>query len=651
MSRSDTTIDQRAAELELLRDRFFKRARREALAWGEEALDLAWTYYPTAESTEALESDSGGAPRLVVDRVHLPRVGCESLDFITSVREDWWPARARVNASSVSERAEASDQESLSTKPDERESESVSDEHGAELGAELGGDAEVEAICAFYSRYLNASGFTFVIEFNHEHLADPALSPLLWRVDARAQGTQIVYPQDEGDVYDQLGAYLDLRVGWAWLLRQSEQRSALVTAEVEPGYLIGVRPGDPMSDEDPAEREDPEIEAVFSRFDAERFDTLEFLNVEEADRYPFQDERFESWLSPELSELLLSQRFEAFALSQSERFFEAIEEVAQRRKVEVSWDEDSAMITLRRGPVCLDRPAALPYLWTLHSGRQHYEGAVDFFRDDLDRVSLAADLYFGLNRIAESAARSERGERSLMTIEVREGSELLIHSVDHSGAQPKLRAQVPILDWAAESVFTGKDGPESFLRLWGWSSEERAWSEPKHQLDRCPICDREARVRRVIRPRQETEAQPESLGASFTHGLPQHLRGYYAVTCPQHQTPVFWESSERVQETLERHTHQVLDVEMSARVQLGEVDVELLWGEELAGELVDLNARESLRDRGALYAYALTPDLIALSLLPLDEEDLEDLAPSVAQLVARFGPGRDWPLRWHTPLL
>ena len=34
-------------ELEVLRSRFFKRARQEVITWGEEGLDLAWTYYPS----------------------------------------------------------------------------------------------------------------------------------------------------------------------------------------------------------------------------------------------------------------------------------------------------------------------------------------------------------------------------------------------------------------------------------------------------------------------------------------------------------------------------------------------------------------------------------------------------------------------------
>jgi len=618
----DVLTPEQEEEIEVLRTRFFKRVRQEVLTWGEESLDLAWTYYPGL-----IEEGESGSPRLVVDRVHLPRVGSSCVEFIESVSLEWWPARAQVSASDQRQNKSAIGLASHEGTPSP--------------------DGMTEAVCGFYARYLNASGFTFVLEFNYTHLKNPTTPPVLWRVDARSQGTKIVIPQDEGDFYDQMGAYLDLRMGWSWLIQQSEQRNALVTAEVEPGYLIGVRPGDPMSDEDPADREDPEIEAVFSRFDIERFDTLEFINLEGAGEYPFQLERFDCWLPDAQRDLLHSQRFEGFVLSQSERFYEAVEEVAERRHIELSWgsDEDLLSIILRRGPLWVERPFSLPYLWTLHSGRQHHEGAVDFFRDDLDRLHLASELYFAIRKELEAAYGSEGG----FTLEVHEGSELVLTTTNSLTSLDQERVRVPLIDWAAESVFEGKEGASRFLTLWGWNAESLSWSQPRHQLDRCPLCERESRVTSVIRPKLDGEV-PMMIGTRMSHRLPDHLWGYYGLDCTQHHIPIFWESAEQLHEHLKQQTHHILGLTTHVTIELEEMNVELLWGTELVGALLSAELRESLRERGALYAYAFTPDLLILSLLPLEDSDLMELTPHARQLVARFGPDRDWRLQWSVEL-
>ena len=288
---------------------------------------------------------------------------------------------------------------------------------------------------------------------------------------------------------------------------------------------------------------------------------------------------------------------------------------------------------------------SLPYLWTLHSGRQHHEGAVDFFRDDLDRLYLASELYFSIQRNLESAYGSEGG----ILVDIRRGNELVITTVDPLTDHRKDRVSVPLIDWAAESVFEGKEGAESFLKLWGWNPERLAWSAPQHLLDQCPLCDRDARVTRVIRPKLDGES-PEVIGAKITQDLPEHLWGYYSLSCPKHQVPIFWRPGSQLHRHLKGQTHHVLDVTTHIKVMMREVEVELIWGDELAGELLNAASRESLRDRGALYAYAFTPDLLILSMLPLDEADLDTISPDAHQLISRFGPDRDWRLQWSIAL-
>ncbi len=611
-------------QLGKLRHRFFKKLRKEVLMWGGETIDLAWTYYPNQRETDNQDQESSphskvegssdlaeisATPRLVVDRVHIPHLRCPTFDFIDSVKRDWWPGRAIV-------------------RPDkERE--------------------EVQAIIGFYGRYLGASGYALVIELSPAHASDFSLNPTLWRVDARPEGVEITFPQDEGEVYSQLGAYLDLQVGWAWLARESMKAKALITAEVEPGYLIGVRPGDPLSEEHPSEREDPEIEEVFSRFDAERFDTLEFLNSEESEEYPFQSERYRSWLPSDLVEEFVEKRYEAFVLSQSRRFFEAVEEVAERRKVEVSFEDsdEPPLLIFKRGPVSLKRDFTLPYLWTVHSGRQHHEGAVEYFRDDVERLFIASELFFNVKRILEQA----HGEGSLY-IGIEDEDILVIRE---ASGQRRIWVNLPLSLWVSEGLFDGKGGAQKFLQLLGWSDHPPQWSRPTHSLDHCPICDQQARLSKVIRPSVVEAGQEkgqQTIGTLIKDQLPKRLWGYYSLTCPQHQVPVFWSKRETLHQAFEHQTHQVLDVTSALKVEREGVPLELLWGDEIAGALLSESNREILRERGALFAHAVTPDLLVLSLLPITHSTLQSLEPKFDQMIAQFGPDRPWRLDWSVEL-
>ena len=581
-------------------------------------IDLAWTYYPKEPQDEAGETSSdqsseprghdiegANAPRLITDRVNLPHLRCSSLDFIDSVQRDWWPSRAQVQT----------------------------DES----------DESITAIVGFYGRYLGASGYALVIELRPEHAQDPSLKPTLWRVDARPEGVEITFPQNEGEVYSQLGAYLDLQEGWSWLARESMKAEALITAEVEPGYLIGVRPGDPLSELHPAEREDREIEEVFSRFDVERFDTLEFLNSEECENYPFQSERYPSWLPTDLVDALNEGQFEAFVLSQSTRFFEAVEEVAERRKVEVTLDEsdESPMLIFSRGPLSLKRQFSLPYLWTLHSGRQHHEGAVEYFRDDLVRLFEASELFFQIKRKLTEA----HGDEAL-SIEI-EGDDVLI--IKESRGEGKTWVQLPLFEWISEGLFEGKEGASRFLQLLGWSSTPPQWQIPNHRFDRCPLCDQNARLHKMVRP-QIHDSSHRTIGHQVKERLPEQIWAYYALSCTQHRIPVFWSQRETVHLSFEQQTHQVLEITSAQTIDDAGTLLELLWGEELAGALLNVSNREALRERGALFAHAITPDLIVLSLLPITSEVLYRIEDKCDQMIAQFGPDRDWRLDWGLEL-
>ena len=641
-ARQDLSAAQRD-ELSGLRRGFFKRARQEATRWGSESVDLAWTYYPQSGRSSGegeVTTRPLDAPRLVTDRVHLPRVGVSTLDFIGSVKHDWWPARRQVSVDQIETQA---DELTAHESDHERESELKS---ASKVTSRDDHPEVVHAICGFYARFICASGFTLVIELNAAHIADPSLPPTLWRVDGRAEGVELTYPEDEGDCYDQLGGYLDLRVGWAWLTREALQHKALITAEVEPGYLIGVRPGDPLSEEDPAEREDPDIEVVFSRFDAERFDTLEFINIGLDVSADFMPERFSEWLDLELSEPLQSGQLEAFVLSRTDRFIDAIEDLAERRKVEVErcGSDDAPAIRFVRGPLSLTRELSHPYLWTLYSGLQHHEGASQLFREDLDSLYLASELYFEIRTTLSPELK--RGE---MSLEIDSEQRLVIWR--HEGVDVASRecARVSLLDWSAERVFEGAEGARRFLSLWGWREEDRAWHEPRHPLDTCPLCERSATVIRALRSRSEMSPE-RTLGAQIDAPLPDHMWGYYALRCERHITPIFWERPELIKRALSDQTHRVIDVKSSRKINISGMEVELLWGEELAGSLLNVEVREALRERGGLYAYAFTADLIALSYLPLERAQRDDLTSHISAFAAQMSPRQGWSLGWQHEL-
>ena len=227
-----------------------------------------------------------------------------------------------------------------------------------------------------------------------------------------------------------------------------------------------------------------------------------------------------------------------------------------------------------------------------------------------------------------------------------EGQELVIQ--EQSGTK-KIRAQLSLLDWAADGLFDSLEGVDRFLTLIGWSANNLQWSTPNHSLDICPLSNEEARLVKLVRPKLG-EDNPRCVGTKLKDDLPKHLWGYYALKSSQYTVPVFWKSADTLNQQFTKLTHQLLHITSERLINDFEQPVQLLWGDELAGALLDERTRETLRERNALYAYAFTPDLIALSMLPLSQSLCQDLAPYCEQMIAQFGPDRNWPLAWNLEL-
>ena len=117
---------------------------------------------------------------------------------------------------------------------------------------------DLQPVAGLYARYLGEVGFDYSIEFDLEG------AKKAWRMNARGKVWPLVLPKDEGMFRDQMGTFFDLQAGWRFLVDQHLETGEIALAEVQSGYLVGVRAGVP-GDPNPEDREDPALEAVFSK--------------------------------------------------------------------------------------------------------------------------------------------------------------------------------------------------------------------------------------------------------------------------------------------------------------------------------------------------------------------------------------------------
>lgn len=564
-----------------IRGKMFRDLRKDVLTWSAESLDLARAYYHAPQQK---------VPHLLEDKIYLPKADCSALEFIEGVTQQWWASRAQLDRTLLSE------------------------------AVTVQGEDPLQALCGFYGRYLSTSGYHMVLEFAPDGLKH------IWRIDARFEHVAIKTPQDEDDFYDQMASYLDLRYGWKWHIHKFLQTQRLMVVEIENNYMIGIRLGEPDSQEDPAEREDPHLEDAFSRFDAERFDTLEFLNAPDADDFPFQEERYHHWLPQIWHQALDSREYEIFVLALSSDFFRAVEDMAEIRQVEATlfYQKEKPMLKLHRGPISIQCDFSLPYLKTLHSGRTFSEGAIDFLREDAEKVRSASELYFSVNKhLSNTAFQLKMKTGTLLITEGRE-----------------LRAEIPLLAWAEMGAFEGAEGGQRLLTLMGFEKNSEhgkiGWRKPDHPLDRCPLCQEAAQIRRAVRPKpkENSSIAPE---ITFKRG---EAWGHYLLSCPHHRLPITWSNAERLEELISIQHYRRLEVRVEQTIE----QVTLLWAEEVVGLLLDETGRESLRERGGLFAQAFYPDVIALSMSPLQGDQLRKIKQHAEVLAQHVNSSRMWPL-------
>lgn len=477
----------------------FHRARRELIgAHGPEAFDQAQVLYADAETG-----------RQIVIRDAFPRAfGIGPIDaFVERLNRDWWRGRQTFSGD--------------------------------------GGDGlKLVPVAGLYAHYLPEVGFDYSIEFAPGASApageegpdraggaerdepDPAGEAVAaWRMDARGRVTRLSLPKDEGMFRDQAGAFFDLRAGWRWLVERHQATGAhrptgeLQVAEVQSGYIIGVRAGVP-GDPDPAAREDDELAHAFSRFDIQRFDTLEFLGSPEAARYPFVGERYVEWLGA-AAPAVEAGEIEPFVLADASEYLAAIEDLASQRGVAVAWidPEDDIKVGLVKGPLRTEMAFSYPYLRTLHTARSFVEGASAFFGPFIDAIDEAHDLWtIAKEKITGYDLRIEHG---------------VVLVVSERGTDVPV-GRWPLLNLVGRDNEHGAARVESFFQLLGYDPQTGTFADRSEALDTCPISGEPARVGKVIRPSALLGVDPRTL-AGVEVG--QHVV-YYTVESARHVTPV-----------------------------------------------------------------------------------------------------------------
>lgn len=502
-------------------------------------------------------------------------------------------------------------------------------------------DLELRPVAGLYARYLAEVGFDYSVEFAAD-FDDPGPGAAVhaWRMDGRGKVVKLALPDDEGMFRDQTGTFFDPRAGWRWLAERHEATGRLAVAEVQGGYVIGVRQGVP-GDPDPAGREDEALADALAEWGAGRFDTIEFLGSAEASRYPFVGERYPEWLGPS-SAAVAAGRLDLFVLADASEFLAAIEDQCKHHGVAVEWvdPEDDIKVALHLGPLRVEMAFAYPYLRTLHTGRSFVEGARAFFRPMVEALEEAHDWWL-------------LAQKSIEGYDLRiDGGVVLV--VSEPGSDVPV-GRWPLLDLVGRGDAHGEARTAALLELLGYDRETRRFVERPDDLEHCPLCGADARVGKVIRPQALLGVDKRTLAGVE---IGSHIV-YYTLECPRHVTPIEPAPGRGLPE-----------LEAAYRRGLAQARTELLVAEALedaggalllvghdAGSLMLEPARIraalealGLPSTGEHHAYAFFADALVLGDKRIEPESLRRARLAALEAVQPRFPNRTWPLDAARPV-
>ncbi len=475
--------------------------------------------------------------------------------------------------------------------------------------------AELTAVSGLYARYLGEVGYDWMVELGPD-------GPIgCWRSDARGRTTSLALPADEGMFRDQTGTFFDVRAAWRWLVARQRARGRLVAAEVQPGYVIGARPGAPG---DPSEREDPELAAVFSRFAAGSYDALEFLGGAAAADHPFHGERYLDWLDPEAAAQVTDGAVEIFVLAKFDAFVAGLEDLCERAHIEVAVqaDDDDARALLALGPLRVEVELAYPFLRTLHTGRSFVEGTRAFYLPVVQGLEEAAELL--------EASRAVAGAGNVRV----EDGRVMVVSDDRGEV-----GRWSLMALAGRLTFRGAEGRAALARL----LERRP-----DRLDACPLCGGPARVGKIVRP---AALAGEHVGVSV---------GKHAVLFTredaEHSTPVS-PGPGRDLGTLEAAYEAGIAGAVSTLVEARRISGgALLVGFDAGSWVLDPRRVKAalvaagLPADGERVGYAFFPDALVVADATLGGRALRTVRLAALEAVQPRFPGRTWALDLARPL-
>jgi len=462
-------------------------------------------------------------------------------------------------------------------------------------------DLDLEAIASVYAHFLPEVGYDYTLEYTAS--GDSKEPTRCWRVDASGKAARLEPPKNEGIFLGQTGSFYNPHAGWRWIAERFYERQELQLEEIEPGYFVGVRQGVP-GDDDPASREDDDLQHAFSEKVQYGFDTLEFLGSKEAAEYPFESGRYDQWLGPR-SAAVASGALDLFVLADSDRFVGAVEELCDMRDcaLVVESETDRLLARLSMGSVAMSIDLGFLLLRGIHTGRTFMSTAREFVAPTLDALEGAAELYIRLAaRLKDYSTRIEEGV--ILVVEGKDG----------------IQGRWNLVSFVGRASNMGQRQTDAVLRLMGFDTNGQPTNiaiDPQV----CPVCGDSARVNKVVRPTAALGVKPDTL-----IGVPvgDHTV-YYTVECPEHTTPLQQQPSLSLKDLEAAY---VADLELSRftlihQETLAESGSDLLIGFD-AGSLV-LEPRRihgimdtlGLDTQGELVLYGLYPDAVLISRSPL----------------------------------
>lgn len=478
-------------------------------------------------------------------------------------------------------------------------------------------DTEFEAVAGLYARYLGEVGYDWLIEFD-------ANGPRqTWRAASRGEPTTLALPRDELTFRDQMGAFLDPRAGWRELVAEHLEEGEPVVYEVQPGYLIGARPG-VLNDPDPAAREDGELMSHFSRWDPREYDVLEFINGPQAALLGRVGGDYTEWMPEPKTPVDL------FAVADSQALVDCVIDLAGVRQVRVQVIDDGERLLLARGPISAAVDLGGPVLRCLHGGRSFVDGSRAFFLPTITAVDEAFDLLEVLRaRIKEHSIRVEHGRTLII-----------------ADAQGQVVGRWNILGIAGRQTAHGEEGIAELMAFLGYESATKRFAMRDDRLDQCPICNAKARVEKILRPKALLGVDPRTL-AGVTVG--EHIV-YYTLVCPHHVVPLDPQPGRDIStlesayqdgladaETLVTQTAQTDDGLLIVGYDVGSL---VLSPERMKGVLEALDHPTT----GSPIGYGFMPDAVFIAHHPLKGAALSAARQLAEDAVRGRFVGRDFPL-------